>query len=185
MANILRYRVVHSGISGAPYLTTHYSIANLSTAAAMRDAVAGFWQNTVGERAGGLLSTGESVIDEIRSEDGVLVNSTGVQDWSYAATGAGEVLPQATQGLLRLETGSIILGQRVRGKIYLPAPTVADNATGGTVVSYRQSYEDAWDTYLNVPNNVPAVWARKSGEAVPVNQVNVWAQFAVLRSRRD
>lgn len=185
MVNILRYRVVHTGLAGAPYLSTHYSIAPLSTPVAMRNAVNAFWQATIEQRAAGLTSIGDTVVDELRSEDGVLVNSTGVTDFSWPATGGGDPLPPATQGLLKLETGSIILGQRVRGKVFLPSALESASVDGLPALAYRQAYENAWDTALNVPNNVAAIWARKSGEAVPVNNVNVWGQWAVLRSRRD
>lgn len=185
MVSMRRYRVVHLGIGGAPYLSTHWFSGTQGTESDCRQAALGFWTDSAAERIAGVASTGDTVVDIIESEDGSLIGSTPVSDWTVTATGTGEVLPLATQGLLRLDTGVIVGGRRIRGHLYLPAPTEADSDDGGPAAAYRTTYESAWADNMDDAPISPVVWSRVNGAMVTIQQGAVWDNWAVLRSRRD
>lgn len=180
-----RVRTSHTGIAGAPYLSTFYFDEAAGTAADASAAVEQFWTETVSRRISALTATGDAAVDHI-APDGNLTGSTPVSPWNVASAGVGGLAARATQGLLRLGTGQIVNGRRLEGKLFLPAVPQGSLAPSGQPTSaYQEAYETAAGLLVDAPSVSWVVWSRAGQVFHPVTSASLWAEFAVLRSRRD
>jgi hypothetical protein len=107
-------------------------------------------------------------------------------------TAAGDALPYATQGLLRLGTAAFIGGRRVQGRQFIPGLTETANA--GTpaqpttsVMTSMQNAANLLGTTVVTPIN-QRVWHRPKlgtgGLSTPVITRSISPTWAVLKSRR-
>lgn len=102
---------------------------------------------------------------------------------------AGAALPAQTQGLLRLNTPTVVAGRRLRGRMFIPGPV--SGPEGGVTVpgpDYQGDLTAAGNALVDA-SEVEAmrwvVWSRKNASYAPITGVSVWGKYAVLRSRRD
>ena len=134
------------------------------------------------------------ILDE---ETGELVGVTSVTAGTGAGTAAGDALPYATQGLVRLATDDFVAGRRVRGRIFLPGIDENFNAATGIPSSTFLSTVQTAVTNLIAAGGL-LVWARpfagaegppvrpaRLGSKASITASTVWTQWAVMRSRRD
>lgn len=182
---LLRLRVVWTGIPGTPYYSTHYATGDLANASSFVAAIADFWGALDGAIRNELTWLTESEVTEINPANGELTGVAGVVAASGTGNETSQALPPANQALLRLNTGTISEGRRIRGAIYIPGLTEAVCDDGVVLSSYRGEMEDAFDVWASSSSTPPAVWSRKTGLFYQAETSTAWEQFAVLRSRRD
>lgn len=187
MALMDRIRLVWTGVAGAPYYTSLYFTADVSSggAAATHDAVADAFTLLRPVWSSGLTATVESEILTIDSSTGDAVSAQSVPAVAIVGTAANALMPRATQGLVRLRTGVFQNGRRLNGRLFVPGVTISANNAGVPSVSYQTSLRDALQPLANLESPEWLVWSRLTGNVAAITQVAPWTEFASLRSRRD
>jgi hypothetical protein len=207
MAKDLRQiQVDWTGIPGSPYVT----LFNLEyVAGAANAALAGVsaflntakfgW--TVGLTA--VCRADQKILDARNGQiEDVEVSSAPT---GYNGTDAGERLPPANQGLLRLKTNTFAHGRRIQGRLFLPGPTEA-SSTSVPASGYMTGMANAasalitaspsfgvWSVYSRplyapkaegAPPGTPRTVLREGtwGEII---SASMWNQWAIQRKRRD
>lgn len=151
-----------------------------------------FWQAMIAEITAGTVITLDRTCIAIEATTGVLTGSfTGTDPGAVTGTGAGDPMPRQTQGLLRLQTSTIISGRRLQGRLFIPAPVESggDNGTGPDS-GYTTALAAAGGGMLSggATTSAPVVWHRPQGGAGGshgvITGVTASSFWAVLRSRR-
>lgn len=192
MVSMIRVDTVLTGVVGSPYFNRLHFIGDTEEKAALCvGAVLTMWGtlfNGVNPAIGRLTA---KIDDEVQVVDDATGTVTDAFFLPTSPVSPGsvtvDIIPNATQGLVRLNTTQFRNGRRVRGKIFFPClnrqSQTADGNLGGTMPTLL---EDAVEPLLGVDL---AVWSRPApgrvGDAVPVETITVWNEFAVLKSRRD
>ena len=186
---LLRVRTVFTGVTGSPWLSTLYFLPEAVDATqADADAAvvkAGDFWDALRPQISSLVSflSEPQVADLALSGEQVGAFST----TPVGATGqaAGDPLPYATQGLMRLFTPSFINGRQVRGRAFIPGGVEAASTAGVPIGAYTTAANAAGTALLGGVGPQLAVWSRTYAAASAVASVSTWSQWAVLRSRRD
>jgi len=180
-----RVTQVATGVAGSPYYLTAYFDSGNGTA----QTNATNWRN--------LLSGGVSTyvapltflpITEVARIDpttGDLVGLDPVTVAQQVFTGAGDPLPAATSLLLRWRTGEYVGGREIRGRTNIPRMQELDNTGGVPSATLVSTWAARLATFLAASDSIHVVWSPKNGVWAPTTSNSVWAQWAVLRSRRD
>lgn len=127
----------------------------------------------------------EPDVDSLDPATGTLTGSGTATPRSGTGGSATEALPQATQGLARLRTGSIVSGRELRGRLFIPAMTEADSSGGGVLAAAVTAFNTALATAAARSDVAWVVWSRTHGTTADITSATMWTKFAVLRSRRD
>lgn len=195
----LRVQTVISGSTGAPWLNTLCFEADiLDDGQDAADAVAAFWGSVDALMDSTTSWVVQPTVVEINEATGNPVAFHTVSGGTGTGAVADISLPYATQGLIRLFTGSVVNHHQVRGRIYVPGLT-RNNLAEGTLNSTGISALDAAaEALIADADSSLVVWARpvdaehatehspeRVGTIHPVVAAQVWDQFAVLTSRRD
>jgi hypothetical protein len=186
---MLRVTMMFTGVPGSPWFNITHWLGNDTAAGAQLavDHVNQFYlaigtliDNAVTWTSGG-------TVEVIDPATGTLTGTFSVVPATGGGASTALALPQATQGVVQLRTGSFKNGREIRGRIFVPGLTVDALATSGDLTTGAQSTLagaanalQAWDA--------PAlsVWSRAApSQAVSVESTAVPLEFAVLRSRRD
>lgn len=185
---MLRVNGVFSGSNGAPmYNALYFGGLTSGEAGAAATAARSFWNHMANALNGQMAYTTGSEVDVVDPVTGQITSTFSITPQTVDFTGTGEVLPQATQGLVRLRTNTFINGRRVRGRIFIPGVTEL-MSTAGTPISGTQTlFQDAAN--LLITNGAGAgglvVYSPTHGQSAPVVSASPWDQFAVQRSRRQ
>lgn len=187
MASILRIRTTWTGAQGVPYLSTHYfTRVDSGSAAFAADAVAALWTGMEDYISNTLDWTVEGFAAVINDATGDLVGVDAVGGGnSGSGTQGSTTLPYATQGLLGLTTSNVVSGRILRGRCFIPGPTEEHSSEGVPTSGYISALSAAAGDMLASPDAELLIWSRAHGTSHPVTSYNPWAQWAVLRSRRD
>lgn len=195
-----RIRVIWTGVAGAPAYSNFY-FRNQATQTSA-DAVLGFLGQIATLVATDYEADVEGEAPIFDETDGSLIAVENVTGGSVGMGGAGNQLGRATQGLLQFFTEGIVSNRRVRGRTYIPGPTVAQTSGNGQPsASYQTTlgtaYEDNLQDVLVRDTNAHVIWSRpipvgdpsgrapRSGSAHTVTAWSTWGEFGVQRSRRD
>jgi len=116
---------------------------------------------------------------------GQMTNSTAVTPADGQGTVSGDIMPPASQGVLKLMTELISNGRLVQGRIFLPGAVEADSTGGAPSLGYRENWDDGAAALIADSSVEWQVWARTAGTAAPVASATTWNKWGVLRSRRD
>lgn len=184
---MIRVRTVFTGVAGSPYYSNLY-FANAS-AEAQEDAaerVRLMWAELTNELSTPLQAQVESTIVTMDPATGDISSSLEVAPLAPVQyTNANERLPLFTQLLVTFKTGQFANGRELRGRMFIPGWTTADNSAIGRPESGTRA------NVLTVVNAFIAgdpalqVWSRKNGTIAPVTGISVGTEWSVLRSRRD
>ena len=132
----------------------------------------------------------------IRTEGRQLDPATGtlIGSWSDfrtiggQGTGAGTVVSNASQVLLKWGTVAIVDGRLVRGRTYIPGLDPINVFQGNLSQAAQASFQAATATLLAGAGSGLVVWHRPNakgpGSAHPVSGTSVWSEIAVQRRRR-
>lgn len=187
MTDILRIRTSWTGLQGAPYLSTHYfTRVDADSAGYAADAVDAFFTAMAGQIDNNLTWNVEGFVAVIDDSTGALVGidnlSGGV---SGAGTDSGQSAPFATQGLMRLYTGTVVGGRALRGRFFIPGVTENNSNEGVPSGDYLSAAASGMTALLTSPDAELRVWSRVHLTSAVVTSGDLWRQWAVLRSRRD
>jgi hypothetical protein len=199
MSDGYRVRTVFTGVAGAPWLSTQFyeSGGALTSGEAdeARAAVAAFW-NSIRVHINDLVTIRtEGVVDGLDEDSGELVESFVGSDVTVVGSAAGDPLPVATQGVLRLNTGVVINGRRVRGKIFVPGMVETQNTEGVPIASFLTALSTAGSFLFSASPPSIAVYHRPvrpsptapptGGQFVTANSTTPLPYWGSVRSRRD
>jgi hypothetical protein len=152
-----------------------------------------FW-NTWGPHIGtGISIDFDPICLAIEASTGVLTGAFAGTDPTTVVGGAvGDLLPRQTQGLLRLNTSTVIGGRRVRGRLFIPGALESDNSSAQPTGTYLSDLNVAAATLLAAGATASSlvVWHRPTpgvggGASPAVTGVSAAPTWSVLRSRRD
>jgi hypothetical protein len=183
---MFRVKTVLSGPSGQPGLSTmHFTGASTqATVDAAVAAVGVFWgavdayMHTTQNWA-----TEAEVMELSLAGVPTAVWQGSVQSGSGAS--AGEIVPFATQGLIRWRTGDFTFGRELRGRTFIPGTTI-DTWTNGTIGTTPESvWNAAAATLIAGTTAVLVVWSPTHDFVADVTAASAWREAAVLTSRRD
>lgn len=194
MGDVYRVRTVFTGVTGTPWLSTQFfetvDPPSLAEATAAQLKVRNFVNGYISAVSSTVSIAVQSTVDLLSETSGDLVDSFECGPFAGVGTLAGDPLPWAVQGSMRINTGVVRNGRRVRGKVFLPGATENVNTAGAPTATYIADVNSAGATLLAAPASPGlCVWRRPvngaGGEAVTANGVDTLGYWAVLRSRRD
>lgn len=201
MVEIARVRTVFTGVAGSPYYSNLYwdGAEDITGAQAAVDLVDEFWSLLASVMNIGLIGQIEAEVPIIEDTTGQIVGVNTTTGGVVDPTNAGEPLPWATQGLIRLATEGFVDGRRVRGRINIPGLGEGSSDAGVPNAAIIASMQAAGEILADSSSPVLCIWCRPraaNAEATPpvaaragsshnVSTVSVWNQWAQLRSRRD
>jgi hypothetical protein len=198
MAVILRVRTVLNYGSGGPGLATHYFAPGTiggsnADAADVATRVRNFFLACVG-----LCVIGDTF--QVQSDVAAIEATTGALTGLFTAgtlavvtgTGAGSRGPIAAMALVRSRTNVVLNGRLLRGRQYFGPMRVATVDSQGRIVASDVATLNVAAAAI-IPaaatTSAPAVWHRPTllaaGGHALITSYSTWAEFAVLRSRRD
>ena len=187
MPFIARIRSITTGVAGSPFYTNMYfeSTPGSDVPQDWITAVVAFWDD--------LDLYVSSLLDVVVEGDiAVIDTATGQQTTAYSATpgghsfsDSGEILPLATQGLIRWETSGFSNGRRIRGRTFVPGPTETRSDAGAPNGAYQTALASAASQLVATAPTPLMVWSPTGLTAEPVDGSSAWSKWAVLRSRRD
>jgi len=109
---------------------------------------------------------------------------------AVTGTATGNAAPRASQALVRWRTSDIVNGRFLRGRTFIPGiGTALITDTGQLSTTAITDITNAASALISASGSTLEVWHRPvngaGGSVGLVTSVSVWAEFAVLRSRRD
>lgn len=131
----------------------------------------------------------------IRQDGRVIAEATGTLTGTwfastpYTGTGqsAGNPVGNATQMLLRWQTGVIVSGRRVAGRTFVPGLASGSTSGGQMRSEATVTVNTACETFTNATSGF-GVWHRpkpaQAGSHHVATAGNVWSELAVQRGRR-
>lgn len=148
------------------------------------------WDALKGALVTSAVATVQPIVEDIAEETGNLTGLSVVDPGSpVAGTVSGQQAADATQFLIRWNTGAVANGRRVQGRTYLPGVPVGSLDGGnvkGTVLSSLRSTVGDWLSGLSdaefVVYRCPA--PGRAGGVTLVTGSDVWSELAVQRRRR-
>jgi hypothetical protein len=182
---VWRVRAQWTGGIGGPYLTTTYFDDIAGTAPNANAALGAF---LVAVRS--LVSTTISMatlsqVDQVDATTGHVTSSVGVTPVSTTGTGAGDVLPPASQGLCQLFTGVYLNGRQVRGRLFLPGMLESNSTLGVPTAGSITTVNGALAAFIADANSVWGVYSRRNHDFNTISSAIQWTTWAQLRSRRS
>lgn len=178
-----RLTSVMTGTAGGPWVSQQWIDAGTTPDANdAADAVRLFWSGVSGLIGSGVTIQVEAEVP-LFSDPATPTSVASTLSAPISTAGGTAVLPPATQGLVRLRTGTFNGTRRVLGKIYIPYMTEESCVAGGTMWPDAAGVIDGAAEDLRAAGLVVA--SRALNVFAPVTGTDVWNQFAVLRSRRD
>jgi hypothetical protein len=108
-------------------------------------------------------------------------------DFSLPGTNGANSLPQHVAIVVTLRSG--LSGRHGRGRMYLPAPNVADTTAAGelagaTITSMMSSFNSAWAT-VNPAGEQPVVYNRATGVFQVIQRFGIGTVFDTQRRRTN
>ena len=186
---MLRVRTTFTGSTGSPWLSTAYFLGSFpdptqADADAAVAAVGAFW-GAVDSRMNTAIQWTTDPSVAVMDLDGQQTGAFGTTSQSGTGASASDLLPQATQALLRLRTNVFSAGREIRGRWFIPGLTEAEATAGNVTAAAATVFNVAAAALIATAGAEWCVWSRTQTTAAAVVTANTWTQFAVLRSRRD
>lgn len=182
-----RVRTLTTGVAGGPWYTNMYfqGTAPLGAAQAV-DQVMAFWDSFNEMVVSNLTMTVQGDVAVIDPVDGEIqaVHATG-GGGSIPGTNGGGRLPDSTTALLRLKTGVYANGRQVQGRINFGGMVEEESDNGVPSTDLMFKLRSDVQTFLQGDPAAIGVWSRARGQFYEAATVDVWTQWAVLRSHRN
>lgn len=176
-------------LSGTPVvgggISQHYLDQGGGTAQQALDAVAGFWLDMAAAMSSAVTITTQPEVELVDTASGQVEGVTTVTPTQTTGQAAGDILPTATQGLIRWRTGAFVGGREVRGRTFLPGMLEANNIDGKPAGGTVGILNSAALSYVNDPDAIPVIYSRTHRVFREITGASMWSQWAQLRSRRD
>lgn len=177
---------LQSGLNGETILHTDNTQAPGTRATGFQTFITGLMANLTDQVTLAL----PSEVRLIDDTDGSLVSANAI---TPAAATPGSVTSEpvndATQALVRLQTGSVYQGRRVQGRLFIPGVPSAALVDGNLSAAMIASLTTATAPLVAASLGV-VIWSRPRPSGTPgasfdVSSRTVWSELAVLRRRRN
>lgn len=178
-----RVRTNFTGVPGSPYVSNMYLGDSFLVQEAI-DRVSEFWVILEPYMVNECQWAVEDTVVTIDAATGEIVSSASGTGGVGQGDATGEMLPPSNQILIQWYTGQYINGRELRGRTYVPAISSSNNAEGFLAPATRTAIIGDLETWY-AAEGPPLIWSRAALETRAVASLDVWNQFAVLRSRRD
>lgn len=181
------YRVtqVATGVAGSPYYLTGHFVASVGTAQQAADAWRAMLSGGVTTYCAPMVFGAIADVETIDPATGNTTALTAVTVAAQTFTNADAPLPAATSLLLRWRTGTYIAGREIRGRTNIPRLGEIDSSLGYPAGALVTAWNARIVTLLASAVAELCIYSRKNGAWYSVGSGSVWAEWAVLRSRRD
>jgi hypothetical protein len=192
-----RVRTEMSSPQGGPYVSTMFFDSAALTAQDAADAVGAFWQAVDNLMSTGVAWAVNPEVSLLNAANGALIGVNGVTALAGVGVDASPPLPQANQMLIRWLTGTVVGGRVLRGRTFIPGMTEAAVTGGNVDGAWLEAADTAAEALVAVADAQLVIWHRPTftdadppvnnndGTTAVVTSTNTWAEFAILRSRRD
>ena len=176
---------------GGPWLSTMFFDEAAGTAQQAATAVGTFWGAIDNFLPSGLAWDVENEVVFVDEASGNPTGLVGVTGPTGTGTIGSEILPTATQVLIRWRTGTYLAGREVRGRTFIPGTTETDAVGGNPSAAMQLAFDAAGAALIADANSALVIWHRPGpggsppGSAFVVATATTWNRFAVLRTRRD
>jgi hypothetical protein len=191
---MLRVRTISTGVAGAPWYTNVYFEG--SEASRAQDAVTSmglFWTAIRILIHPSITMAVQADVPNIDPVTGDTLAYYSAVPQTITGNADGELLPPASQALVRLATSAVVANRRLKGRIFVPGFTEANSQNGNLSAFALGIIGPAAQEFATRASIRPVVWSRpapdaspaRTGDSAPTTGATVWNQFAVLRSRRD
>lgn len=167
-------------------LSTHYFIDDdTQTGATNANAAVGaFWTSLQSVLWISVVLSTLGTVD-VMDTTGNITGQFPVTPQNIVGTANALPLPQANQGVLALSTGAFVGGRRIRGRLFIPRPTITHLLNGAPTAAYLTAVNGAASTLIGAASANWAVWSRKNAIAAAVQSATTRSFFGSVRSRRD
>lgn len=185
-----RVRTLITGVGGSPYYLTGYFEAPGGDPNDYAEAWHQFVGNGItGQTASYPISATLTTEANLQVVDPVSGDVQGFLESEQIVTSGSStspMLPPSNQYLVRFTTGVYIDGRQVRGRTYIPCPSLAGATAQGTVsAGDRIALTDRGQALIDDPDSNFVIWSKKNQRWHSAVNADCWSQYAVLRSRRD
>lgn len=185
---MLRVTVITNAPQGSPWYANHFFGGTTEgEAVAASDAVRALYGSFDNHRPSTIGSSNDTEVHNIDPSTGQTTEVFDVPQWTENGAHSFELLPYATQGLIRWRTGTFVNGRELRGRTFVPGLTEDYNVAGvpsGGLPALMAGYINTYITTSSAAGD-PAVYSPTHKVAAIMTNGSFWSQWAVLRSRRD
>lgn len=179
---MIRLRVNWSGVNEG-FSVMHFGDA-IGSAQVAADAVENWMDDITPSMASVQGMQVDTEVEEVDPSSGNILSVTNVSTITkFGAVGTAPV-PQVAQLLFRWRTGAYVAGREIRGRTFVPGLALAGTSTSGEVVSGSLATLQTAATDFVTASGL-GVWSPANGTFELALSGSVWAEFAVMRSRRD
>lgn len=189
-----RVRTVHTGLVGAPYLTTHYFKNDTDNEAQnCADLVQQFWADLAPRIRNTNSAKVDNVVQVVQETTGNIIEESVVITVAIPGTASAVAEWSAKQGLLALKTSTFVDGKRLQGRLFIPG-VVAGDGEQAPAAPYLNTLQLGGNSLIEDSGLNGTPWAvvrrHKNDPFVPgsiaaVESVTPRPYWAVLRSRRQ
>lgn len=182
------YRVrtaITGGAGGAELNTMYFNDTTPFTAQDAADAVVAFWTSLRNYIHSTYTMQVETVVTTVADFTGVPTGADVVTASAVTGNDNGDLLPPATQGLIRLQTGVWYGGRQLQGRIFIPGATEANSTGGKPSGAYKGQADAAIAALVADADSELFVWTKKYLNANGVSGGSTWSEWAILNSRRS
>ena len=156
------------------------------TAAQAQAAVKTFWQAVDDLMHTTVAYTVSGDVEYVSESTGEIFGIGTTDAYTGNGAGTGDILPPATQGLIRWRTGFYVSGREIRGRTFVPGMTEAINDASGRPTSGAVTVlNNAASALVGNGTSELVVFSRTHLQAGIVASGTAWSNWASLRSRRD
>lgn len=183
-----RSQLVYTGVAGSPWYMTLKGNQTDSSPSEWADELDALAQALAAGTANDCTISFNGVIDLLDDSTEALMSEFSEPSFGYVGANASDMLPQATQLLLKMQTTGIVTGPtgrttRVVGKTYIPGLCVNQANNGYFALSVVNQFLTA---FRAAEEAVGLVIYSPTGQATfGVTGITGDQKPAVLRSRRD
>lgn len=185
---MLRVQTVFTGSAGAPYYSADfYGGSTEGEALAATNATQEFWFQLANILDGAMTATIQGEVHQIDPATGLTTQVYQHPDQVIDFSGSGEVLPRATQGLLRYRTGDFVAGRELRGRKFIPGVLESSTTDGRPSAPLLALFTTAWNASRADATAAggQSVYSLTHKVAAQISLMQPWSEFAILRSRRQ
>lgn len=179
---MIRVRINYTGrVTG--FSIMHFA-NELGDAQSAADAARTFFDAIKGGLQTGQFVRVDPEVFEVNVGTGKVEGATTITSTQVTGTNSDDVLPQATQLLVRWRTGQFIDGRELRGRTFIPGYVQGASSAAGEVATTTQGTVNTAAATL-VGNSDFGIWSPTNAVFATATSGICWTEWAVQRGRRD
>jgi len=183
---LYKSRLVFSGGAGGSGVSTMYFLAGGTVSAQdASDAHGDFFNRIKGRQATSVRCTVDPEVLTIDVTTGTTMSAISVTNRTWLGEDGGDVLPWATQGLVKFPVGVFVAGRRLVGRSFIPGACEGSNTDGVPNAGYVADIDASAVLLATDTGNPLYVYSPTHHTAHPSQVPITVSRWASLRSRRD